>query len=62
MPVQSSRGLRLLDISRQSAHKDSKVVCHIHLPPLPLGDVPGTHVSYRLGRAQAILRPEGLSQ
>jgi len=30
-------------ISRQSAHVGAKVVSHTHWPPLPPGNVPGTH-------------------
>jgi len=30
-------------ISRQSAHEDGKVVSRTHRPPLPPGNIPGTH-------------------
>jgi len=30
-------------ISRQSAHEGGKVVSRTHRPPLPPGNVPGTH-------------------
>jgi len=30
-------------ISRQSAHEGGKVVSPIHWPPLPPGNIPGTH-------------------
>ena len=30
-------------ISRQSAHKGGKVVSHMHWPPLPQGNILGTH-------------------
>jgi len=30
-------------ISRQSAHEDDKVVSPTHRPPLPPGNIPGTH-------------------
>ena len=30
-------------ILRQSAHEDSKVVSPTHRPPLPPGNIPGTH-------------------
>jgi hypothetical protein len=30
-------------ISRQSAHKCGKVVSPTHRPPLPPGNIPGTH-------------------
>ena len=29
-------------ISRQSAHEGGKVVSHMHRPPLPPGNIPGT--------------------
>jgi hypothetical protein len=30
-------------ISRQSVHEGGKVVSPIHWPPLPTGNIPGTH-------------------
>jgi len=30
-------------ISRQSAHEGGKVVSPTHRPPLPTGNIPGTH-------------------
>ena len=39
-------------ISRQSAHEGGKVVSPKHRPPLPLGNIPGTHSCYRLSRPQ----------
>jgi len=35
-------------ISRQSAHEGGKVVSPMHQPPLPPGDIPGTHFCLRL--------------
>jgi len=37
-------------ISRQSAHEGGKVVSHTHRPPLPPGNIPGTHFCWRLSR------------
>ena len=42
-------------ISRQSAHEGGKVVSPTHRPPLPPGNIPGTHFCSRLSR------PEGHS-
>jgi hypothetical protein len=39
-------------ISRQSAHESSKVISPIHRPPLPPGNIPGTHFCQRLSRPQ----------
>ena len=39
-------------ISRQSTHESGKVVSPTHLPPLPPGNIPGTHFCYRLSRPQ----------
>jgi len=39
-------------ISRKSAHEGGKVVSRTHRPPLPLGNLPGTHFCYRLSRPQ----------
>jgi len=46
-------------ISRQSAHEGGKLVSPTHRPPLPPGNIPGTHFCYRLS---TIVRPEGLCQ
>jgi len=45
MPGQTLRVPEGLDsqISRQSAHEGSKVVNPTHRPPLPPGNIPGTH-------------------
>jgi hypothetical protein len=48
IPVQAwtgpdgSRRLKL-PISRQSTHEGGKVVSRMHRPPLPPGNIPGTH-------------------
>jgi len=39
-------------ISRQSAHEGGNVVSPTHRPPLPPGNIPGTHFCQRLGRPQ----------
>jgi hypothetical protein len=39
-------------ILRQLAHEGGKVVSLKHLPPLPPGNIPGTHFWKRLGRPQ----------
>jgi len=39
-------------ISRQSAHEGGKVVNPTHRPPLPPGNMPGTHFCYRLSQPQ----------
>ena len=39
-------------ISRQPAHEGDKVVSPTHRPPLPPGNIRGTHFSYRLSRPQ----------
>jgi hypothetical protein len=39
-------------ISRQSAHKSGKVVSLTHRPPLPPGNIPGTHFCWRISRPQ----------
>ena len=39
-------------ISRQSAHEGGKVVGPTHQPPLPPGNMPGTHFCYRLSQPQ----------
>jgi len=42
-------------ISRQSARECGKVVSPTHRPPLPPGNIPGTHLCWRL------IRPQGHS-
>jgi hypothetical protein len=42
-------------ISRQSAYEGGRVVSPMQRPPLPPGDIPGTHFCYRL------IRPQGHS-
>ena len=49
-------------ISRQSAHEGGKVVSPTHRPPLPPGNIPGTHFCYRLNRPQGHSAAEGLCQ
>jgi hypothetical protein len=44
-------------ISRQSAHESGKVVSPTHRPPLPSGNIPGSHSCYRLGRPQGHRAP-----
>ena len=39
-------------ISRQSAHEGGKVVSPTHRPPLPPGNIPGTHFCQRLSQPQ----------
>jgi hypothetical protein len=39
-------------ILRQSTHEGGKVVSPTHRPPLPPGNIPGTHFCYRLSRPQ----------
>ena len=39
-------------ISRQSVHEDGKVISPTDRPPLPSGNIPGTHFCYRLSRPQ----------
>ena len=39
-------------ISRQSALQGAKVVSPTHRPPLPSGNIPGTHFCQRLSRSQ----------
>jgi len=39
-------------ISRQSAHEGGKVVSPTHRPPLPPGNISGTHFCWRLSRPQ----------
>jgi len=40
-------------ISRQSAYEGGKVVNPTHRPPLPPGNIPGSHFCYRLSRPQS---------
>jgi len=42
----------VFQISRQSAHEGGKVVSPTHRPPLPPGNIPGTHFCYRPSRPQ----------
>jgi len=39
-------------ISRQSAHEGGRVVGLTHRPPLPAGNIFGTHFCWRLSRPQ----------
>jgi len=39
-------------ISRRSAHEGGKVVSPTHRPPLPPGNIPGTHSCWRLSQPQ----------
>ena len=39
-------------MSRQSAHKSGKVFSSTHWPPLPPGNIPGTHFCQRLSQPQ----------
>jgi hypothetical protein len=39
-------------VSRQSAHEGGNVVSPTHRPPLPPGNIPGTHFCLRLSRSQ----------
>jgi len=39
-------------ISRQSAHEGGNVVSLTHRPPLPPGNIPGTHFCWRLSQPQ----------
>ena len=45
-------GGRGSQISRQSAHEGGKVVSPTHRPPLPPGNIPGTHFCQRLSQPQ----------
>ena len=55
-------GVWASQISRQSAHEGGKVVSPTHRPPLPSGNIPGTHFCYSLSQPKTILRPECLCQ
>jgi hypothetical protein len=48
-------------ISRQTSHEGGKVVSPTHRPPLPPGNIPGTHF-WGWVDPRAIVRPEGLCQ
>ena len=39
-------------ILRQSAHEGGKVISPTHRPPLPSGNIPGTHFCYKLSQPQ----------
>src|SRR5215469_11764663 len=39
-------------ILKQSAHEGGKVVSPTHRPPLPPGNIPGTHFCWRVGQPQ----------
>jgi len=39
-------------ISRQSVHEGGKFVSPMHRPPLPPGNIPGTHFCWRLSQPQ----------
>jgi hypothetical protein len=47
-------------ILRQSAHKGGKVLSRRHRPPLPPGNISGTHFCWKLSNRRAIVRPVGL--
>ena len=55
-PVQACNGtalplpLNVFYISRQSEHECGKVVCPTHRPHLPPGNIPGTHICYKLSQ------------
>ena len=55
-------GGRGSQISRQSARESGKVVSPNHRPPLPPGNIPGTHFCKGLSHPRAIVRLEGLCQ
>jgi len=46
-------GGRGSQISRQSVHEGGKVVSPTRRPPLPPGNISGTHLCYRLSRPQS---------
>ena len=43
-----------------AAQDGGKVVSLTHRPPLPPGNIPGTHFCYRLSRPRAIVTPSGI--
>jgi hypothetical protein len=49
--TEGSRMLKLSDF-KTSAYEGGKVVSPTHRPPLPPGNIPGTHFCYRLSRPQ----------
>jgi hypothetical protein len=49
-------------ILRQSTHEGGKVVSPTHRPPLPPGNIPGTHFFRGWVNPRATVRPEGLCQ
>jgi len=52
IPLQAWTGPEGSQISRQSAHEGGKVVSPTHRPPLPPGNIPGTHFCYTLSQPQ----------
>ena len=49
-------------ISRQSAREGGKVLSPTHRPPLPPGNIPGTHFCWGWVNLRDTVRPEGLCQ
>ena len=52
LSLYTHRGSKTLRVSRQSANEVGKVVSPRHRPPLPPGNIPGTHFSYIPNRPQ----------